>query len=598
MEKLDLQEFRALKQEILNFEEKQNSDEYIYDEEEEERFFERYKEIIKILSEHDLSDIDFEEWRGMTLIVNKENPIDFSKTNANLDFSIIKYSSEFNDFDNLPNFKNCKIKNFDFEQYQYIPKMFDENFIKENDSHFLSNSVSEDIAYKFYRGEISLTDIVKNPEVARKISISNIEYKIRPFYTKLGREELCKLDCQFIEFPKDSYFSYWYKFIESRSDINTAKEVMQVLYQFARDGFLKNEYRFDQRKLGEEFKRRNPDLFLSDDAPEEVKEAYYKKELEISQILSALPYLKNKKISHAILPGSNSKIFFDLFGDGSEVYSILSKYGNYIVDVLNNYNTIREMETLSEGITDGNVKEMFSKILLFYLKNKNGYIQSLDELKMYLDFIPLEDLPINKKIKDFTNKYGIETLISSEIDLDLLKGIKSLTNLDEIKRLNEKISMEDLNLFIKERHRIVLEKYGLDSLLEAGFTDISEISNVILDLNQYKKLSTIINNDLINMGIYSDEKKAFIAKYGIDNIIALDEESNGMFSHVIKKDNMGHDDIYLTIFALAELRTSNFEITSNLTYDQFKDQVVELLNFARESIIEHYDFPNYDFISR
>ena len=124
MEKLDLQEFRALKQEILNFEEKQNSDEYIYDEEEEERFFERYKEIIKILSEHDLSDIDFEEWRGMTLIVNKENPIDFSKTNANLDFSIIKYSSEFNDFDNLPNFKNCKIKNFDFEQYQYIPKMF------------------------------------------------------------------------------------------------------------------------------------------------------------------------------------------------------------------------------------------------------------------------------------------------------------------------------------------------------------------------------------------------------------------------------------------------------------------------------------------
>ena len=93
MEKLDLQIFRALRQEIIDyinkFREAEERGEYLSDEEE-EQFQVRYKEIIEILSEHDLSDIDFEEWRGMALFADEDNPLDFSKTKANIDFSILE----------------------------------------------------------------------------------------------------------------------------------------------------------------------------------------------------------------------------------------------------------------------------------------------------------------------------------------------------------------------------------------------------------------------------------------------------------------------------------------------------------------------------
>ena len=63
MEKLDLQIFRELRQEIIDYmnkyREAEERGEYLSDEEE-EQFLARYKEIIEILSEHDLSDIDVE----------------------------------------------------------------------------------------------------------------------------------------------------------------------------------------------------------------------------------------------------------------------------------------------------------------------------------------------------------------------------------------------------------------------------------------------------------------------------------------------------------------------------------------------------------
>lgn len=92
MEKLDLQIFRELRQEIIDYmnkyREAEERGEYL-SYEEEEQFLARYKEIIEILSEHDLSDIDFEEWRGMLLFADEDNPLDFSRTKANIDFSII-----------------------------------------------------------------------------------------------------------------------------------------------------------------------------------------------------------------------------------------------------------------------------------------------------------------------------------------------------------------------------------------------------------------------------------------------------------------------------------------------------------------------------
>ena len=225
MEKLDLQIFRELRQEIVDYitkyKEAEERGEYLSDEEK-EQFLARYKEIIEILSEHDLSDIDFEEWRGMVLFANEDNPLDFSKTKANIDFSILE---EYDAYQTFPNFKSCQIKNFDFEKYDYSSEMFDEEFRKENEGRFLSESISEEVADRFYKGELTLTDIQNNPELANKIEEKNLAYGLRDIYKIIGREEFCKLDAQFIDTTRR-----WTELLNSNPNLRTEEEIMPVLY--------------------------------------------------------------------------------------------------------------------------------------------------------------------------------------------------------------------------------------------------------------------------------------------------------------------------------------------------------------------------------
>lgn len=152
MEKIDLQEFRALKQEIINLSTEANEDNYNY-------IMGKFKEIIKVLEEHDLSDIDFEEWEGMRLPIQSDAPIDFSKTKANLDFNIIEHV--ICDAD-AANFKGCKIKNFDFINDEYIPEMFDEEYIRENQEYFLDEDTPEDIKKKYYEKKLTFQEYSNN----------------------------------------------------------------------------------------------------------------------------------------------------------------------------------------------------------------------------------------------------------------------------------------------------------------------------------------------------------------------------------------------------------------------------------------------------
>lgn len=286
MEKLDLQIFRDLKQEIVEdvakIQDAEERGEYISDEEV-EQVLARYKEIIEILSEHDLSDIDFEEWRGMYLMADEDMlPLDFSKTNANIDFSIVEYEA----YKTFPNFKSCQIKNFDFEKYDYSPDMFDEEFRKENEGRFLSENISEEVTNRFYNGELTLTDIKNNPELANKIEEKNIEYGLRYIYKITGREEFCKLDAEFVD--KTSYC--WKELLNSNPNLRTAEEIMTVLYKSAREqiigysnDYINGRFYYTQDKLGEKFREENPDLFLSEEVPEDVRSDYYEHQLSIRE---------------------------------------------------------------------------------------------------------------------------------------------------------------------------------------------------------------------------------------------------------------------------------------------------------------------------
>ena len=124
---------------------------------------------------------------------------------------------------------------------------------------------------------------------------------------------------------------------------------------------------------------------------------------------------------------------------------------------------------------------------------------------------------------------------------------------------------------------------------------MEELSGFTNELYKVKELMKEMPIDLIDMGKYTEIKIPFIKKYGIDNIIRLDEETNGMFSHKIWNDG----EIYLLMFVYAEKDAPVLKIDRELTYDEFKDRMYELLLHARdeEGVLTGGDFPDYDFIS-
>lgn len=91
----------------------------------------------------------------------------------------------------------------------------------------------------------------------------------------------------------------------------------------------------------------------------------------------------------------------------------------------------------------------------------------------------------------------------------------------------------------------------------------------------------------------SNEEKEFISKYGIENIIKLDKETNGIFSHELE------DRIYLIIFARADKRTPNYIQSNNqIDYEQFKKRIYDILKYARTSagILYGGMYEDYDFV--
>lgn len=235
-----------------------------------------------------------------------------------------------------------------------------------------------------------------------------------------------------------------------------------------------------------------------------------------------------------------------------------------------------------------------SSAIIEYIKNDGyGIVQNWDEFKMLLDFVPIEDLPIIPDTRELIEKYGLDKIIESGLDIKYVFQVQELTNIKEIISVNG-IELEDIKKLLSRDGQKLLDKYEIKQLLEYGITDLAELSETTKDLKQIREMLKTRPLDLINMGRDDDRKKEFIERYGIDNIIALDEETNGMFSHLLGEIN----DIYLTILVQAERNIPKLKSNEQLTYEQFKDRMYEILLHARDErgILTLRKYQDYDFI--
>lgn len=161
IEKMSLEQFKQIKNQLAqivkefqdNYEAHENDENYDYDKEE-QRVVNQYLKIQNRLSQYDLSDIPYSEWSDMAILSDESHEADFSKTNANIDFKLVKYAGT------NANFRGCNIRNLNSISSSYSPEQFDENTIKDNPNEFLSFSFNANFKSNYYTRNLKLIDFI------------------------------------------------------------------------------------------------------------------------------------------------------------------------------------------------------------------------------------------------------------------------------------------------------------------------------------------------------------------------------------------------------------------------------------------------------
>ena len=123
---------------------------------------------------------------------------------------------------------------------------------------------------------------------------------------------------------------------------------------------------------------------------------------------------------------------------------------------------------------------MSTALTTYITRNGLEQVQNWDEFKMILDFIPMEYLPATPSTREFIEKYGLDKIIESGLDIKYLFKDQKLTSIEEIASLNG-IELEDIKKLVDRDSKRLLDSYDVKQLLEYGIKDLSELSETYND---------------------------------------------------------------------------------------------------------------------
>ena len=289
------------------------------------------------------------------------------------------------------------------------------------------------------------------------------------------------------------------------------------------------------------------------------------------------------------------------FTNDENYQKIVNLYGaDFVEKYYSVFNKVYGLIDISDyNIDDVQKNKLFSNTIKKYIAiNKYLAFKNWNDVKLMFDFITVDDLPemkmvqeSNISINEIIAKYGIDGLISSGIDIDCLFMGKKILELDELNKIKG-IEIDDLKKFVYSNDRKILDVCTVDKLLNYGiknFIELTQLHNLYLINDMIK----VIPLNLIRMGANTELKREFIKKYGMDNIIRLDEETGGMFSHQYDENN-----IYLNIIVMID-KIKNANDKDEYSYEEFRNRMYNvLLNVRNEDIQKKFaNKINYDFIS-
>ncbi len=304
--------------------------------------------------------------------------------------------------------------------------------------------------------------------------------------------------------------------------------------------------RYFPEMFDEYFISEHQEHFLDESVPEEIRLQYYRRELSIEQFSEYLDLFKGKRVGNHLVTSEDSpdqKDFINAYGD--DIVELFERYKPMLDILIKNHRLgLPSQQDISwKNNRDAALREVVISYFSFPGWGQNqspiSQVNNIETLRMISDFVDLKDLLWEGTSKDiFTN-------------------------------------------------------HTIDELIGYGITDLSELTQPVLDLHRTKEIMEKLPEDLVYLGGETKKKIDFIKKYGIDYLIRLDEESNGMFSH-----NIGGNNNYLDLFALVDELDTEYEVPEEFTYEDFKNRMYEILKRSRHKggMLTYGDYPNYDFI--
>lgn len=440
MDKISIEEFRRIKQQMIDllndYSKKKNpTKEY------EEKIVFQYISIQEQLLSYDLSEIPFEEWKDLIILSTDEYHVDMSKTHANIDFLLVQDSGNVD-------YHGCHIRNL--EKIGIIrPEIFDEETIEENSDLFLSDEFDDDFKKAYYTNSLDIIHFaslsskqleeLKGKHVENHLSYS---FKSRNIFDLLGFDKAI----QFYQYSKEEYecvdrlLGNTTQRIASKGPIGGRRnrtpvpddeleslladtavtEIKKICFSNYRNRII-NMWPIYIDSYPEMFVMENKDLFLIDvDIPEDVKERYFKRSLSLHDVVTYFDNFKGLSFKNRLESNVRESIFFEeetlkmLISKYPEVFTHLDNADHYYNSYF--YSIFAMMERNSKK-DDVDLEKLF-----------------LVELGKTTIHLFKESIRGEKEIPEWLQSVGYEVVEKIETIEDLLKCTERTIILDDNQR--------------------------------------------------------------------------------------------------------------------------------------------------------------------
>ena len=410
-------------------------------------------------------------------------------------------------------FKDILIKN-GISYSENIPQ----NFIENNHDLFLSSDAPDELKENFYNRKMSIELILSHPEYLEYLKSINLEmiFKYMPLQNNYhGTSTLVGLAKELFKDDTLDFMLLYGKYIEKLYDLNGLNRMSTTNFD-SKDHFVdfldsellkainKGNMIYDE-SVPTHFKNNNPTLFLPENTPDNIKELFYKKQLNYVK-LTQEPELLNYFKSTNIIYGFSSNLIWltEVFTDSDNIE-------------VNNLNSLKIMANY-EKINDGVLQDKFKD---YIISNKDN----LDFEKINI----VTELFMKLSLSNSQELYSFRALLADQ----LINLEDPITAIDEIEKI-----------FVKNNIPTIGKTYAAFEILHPdfdgfNFEENSKVSPVL------KRSSTtgkkfIVFSDLIKAALGSNNRS--INDY-LENIEIGNKIYQGIKKGTIKFEDLKDEEL-------------------------------------------------------